>query len=281
MDNLILAADAAVDLQLHTLYSDGTWTPEALIDHLLAEGFALAAITDHDRVDITPMLQEIAAAKGFPLLVAVEMSTHWHGELVDVLCFGFDPAANALQSVADRLLRRQQANIRQTVTAIAQQGYPLPEADVQALLNQPAVQQPHLLVDLVRRQGYGTPERSPGRLLVESGLQQITVDIGEVVEAAHESGGVCLIAHPGRGDGYLCFDGDSLDALRAEVPIDGFEVHYPKHSPEQIAMYQAYADQHHLLTSAGSDSHTPDKPPIKYRAAWCRPLLERLGIQVG
>ncbi len=280
MNNTILAADAAVDLQLHTLYSDGTWTPEALIDHLIAEQFALAAITDHDRVDITPTLQSIAAERGFRLLVAVEMSAQWRGELVDTLCFGFDPASNALHTVADNLLRHQQANIRQTVAAIGQQGYPLPEVDVQALLEAPAVQQPHLLVDLVRRQGYGTPERSPGRLLVESGLQQITVEIAEVVEAAHQSGGVCLIAHPGRGDGYLCFDSDLLDELRAEVPIDGFEVHYPKHSPEQIAAYQAYADQHGLLTSAGSDSHTPDKPPIKYHAAWCRPLLNRLGIQV-
>jgi len=112
-------------------------------------------------------------------------------------------------------------------------------------------------------------------------LKQITVDSAAVVAAAHQSGGVCLIAHPGRGDGYLCFDAALLDQLRAEVPIDGFEVYYPKHSPEQIAQYRAYAEQHDLLTSAGSDSHTPDHPPIKYRAGWCRKLLERLGIHLS
>jgi len=277
----IIEADAAIDLQLHTLYSDGMWTPGALIDHLMAEGFALAAITDHDRVDIAPMLQQIAAEKGFRLLVAVEISAHWRGELVDLLCYGFDPARNALQAVARDLLTQQQDNIRQTVAAMTQQGYSLPDAAVHTILEQPAVQQPHLLVDLVRRQGYATPERSAGRLLVESGLKQITVDSAAVVAAAHQSGGVCLIAHPGRGDGYLCFDTVLLDRLRAEVPIDGFEVYYPKHSPEQIAQYRAYAEQHDLLTSAGSDSHTPDHPPIKYRAGWCRKLLERLGIHLS
>lgn len=281
MRSSILEADAAVDLQLHTLYSDGTWTPEALIDHLIAEHFALAAITDHDRVDIATSLQEIAAEREFQLLTAVEMSTHWRGEMVDVLCYGFDPAANALQSTADRLLRQQQENIRQTVESIRQQGYLLSGDDVDAILEKSVVQQPHALVDLVQRQDYGTLDRSPGRLLVGSGLKQITVEIGEVVEAAHQSGGVCLIAHPGRGDGYLRFDDVLLDQLRADVPIDGFEVYYPKHTPEQIAMYQAYAEQHDLLTSAGSDSHTPDNPPIKYRAAWCRKLLHRLGIQVS
>ena len=44
--HLVLAPDAAIDLQLHTTYSDGTWTPEQLIDYLVHEQFGLAAITD-------------------------------------------------------------------------------------------------------------------------------------------------------------------------------------------------------------------------------------------
>ena len=69
-DNLILSLDAAIDLQTHTLLSDGKWTPEDLLDHFVAESFALAAITDHDRVDIAPRLQDLAEERNFPLLVA-------------------------------------------------------------------------------------------------------------------------------------------------------------------------------------------------------------------
>jgi hypothetical protein len=82
-----LAADSPIDLQLHTLYSDGVWTPEQLIDHLIVEGFGAAAITDHDRVDIVESLQHLAQHKGFLLLPAVEMSAHWHTEPVDVFWF--------------------------------------------------------------------------------------------------------------------------------------------------------------------------------------------------
>ena len=46
---LVLASDASIDLQLHTIYSDGNWQPDQLIDYLIKEGFALGAITDHDR----------------------------------------------------------------------------------------------------------------------------------------------------------------------------------------------------------------------------------------
>ena len=277
-----LAADTPIDLHLHTLYSDGVWTPEQLIDYLLQEGFGTAAIADHDRVDTVASLQQLARDKGFPLLPAVEMTTHWRDEpWVDVLCYGFDPQpGSTLHSLADDLLRQQQNNIRQTVKAIAQQGYPLPDDEVQKIVEQPVVQQPHRLVALVKQHGYDSDERSAGRLLVDAGLQQLTTEIGAVVDAIHECGGVCLIAHPGRGNGYADFDESLFDQLRAEMPIDGLEVHYPAHSPEQTAMYRAYAEKYDLLTSAGSDSHKPDKPPIKYRADSSRKLLERLEVHV-
>jgi len=71
-----------------------------------------------------------------------------------------------------------------------------------------------------------------------------------------------------------------LDKLRQDIPIDGLEVYHPKHTPDQTAMYLEYTQQHHLLISSGSDSHRPEKPPIKYRAELSRGLLERLGIQI-
>jgi len=45
--------------------------------------------------------------------------------------------------------------------------------------------------------------------------------------------------------------------------------------------YQEYAKTHNLLTSSGSDSHGPEKNPIKYRAELSQSLLERLGIQIS
>jgi hypothetical protein len=46
-------------------------------------------------------------------------------------------------------------------------------------------------------------------------------------------------------------------------------------------MYLDYAHTHYLLTSSGSDSHGPQKKPIKYPAELSRRLLEHLGIQIS
>lgn len=279
--HLVLASNAAIDLQTHTIYSDGTWTPEQLIDYLVSERFGLVAITDHDRVDTAASLQQLAARKQLPILAAVEMSTSWKGELTDLLCYGFDPEQNKLHNLAQDITRRQRENTREVYENLSKIGYASPDLrELVALLEKPSAQQPHELVALLKRQGYGTGEPSAGKLITDAGFFWATNDIAAVVDAAHRSGAVCLIAHPGRGEGYTCYDVDLLDELRQKVPIDGFEIYYPAHTPEQIAMYREYAQQHRLLTSSGSDSHGPEKKPIKYLAALSRSLLEHLGIQV-
>jgi predicted metal-dependent phosphoesterase TrpH len=276
----VLAADAAIDLQMHTTYSDGTWTPEQLIDYLVSERFSLGAITDHDRVDTAAGLQQLAVEKQLPLLTAVEMSTSWRGEPTDILCYGFDPEENALQDLAQDIARRQRENTRKVCENLRKRGICFPQHELDALLAKPSAQQPHELVALLKKLGYGTGEPSAGTLITEAGFFWATNEMAEVCDATHRSGGVCLIAHPGRGEGYTCYDPKLLDELRRQVPIDGLEVYYPAHTPEQMVMYREYAKTHGLLTSSGSDSHGPEKKPIKYRAELSRRLLERLGVRI-
>jgi hypothetical protein len=295
--NLVLASDDTVDFHLHTTYSDGKWAPEQLVGYLSKEHFGLVAITDHDRPDTAAALQELAQDKRQPVLVAVEMTTLWQDEninlrrdelsglleMTDLLCFGFDPDRNALRSLAQDLWRRQRENTREVYQNLLHQGYRFPQSTdpLAAILEKPNPEQPHELAALLKRHGYGTDEPSAGRIILDSGCYFAMNDLAAVVDAAHQDGGVCLLAHPGHKEGgFVTYDVPLLDKLRREIPIDGLEVYHPKHNPAQTEMYRDYARRHHLLVSAGSDSHGLNKPPIKYKAALCQDLLERVGIQV-
>src|SRR5919199_942542 len=142
--NLVLAPDAAIDLQLHTIYSDGIWPPAQLLDHLVSEQFALVAVTDHDRPDTALTLQHMALDAHMPVLVAVEMTTSWRGEMVDVLCFGFRLDQHALTEVAQDLAHRQQENTREVYENLCRSGYLVPDQpdELRALLATPSAQQP-------------------------------------------------------------------------------------------------------------------------------------------
>ena len=267
--NLVLAPDAPIDLQMHTTYSDGEWTPEQLIDYLVQEQFGLVAITDHDRIDTVPVLQQLASQKGLPILVAAEMSTSWKGEATDVLCYGFDPEQKELRELAQDVLHRQQETTQETYANLLRKGYTFPN-------QHEAPHQPMELFMLMLKHGYWVDEETSWKNVVDAGFSYATNDIAAVVEAVHLSGGVCLIAHPGRGNWETRYDVSLLDQLRQEVPIDGFEAHYPTHTKEQTVMYLEYAQKHDLLVSSGSDSHRPEHKPIKYRAELSRRLLARL-----
>lgn len=278
--SLCLPADGAIDLHLHTTYSDGRWTVETLFSYLLAEQFALVAITDHDRADMLTGIQQVASEMHLPVLVGIELTAGWRGELVDMLCYGFDPTQNPLRALTQDLLRRQKENTRQAFEYLLRQGLNLSLEELPALLAKPTAEQPHAFVRYVEAQGYSFSDPAMSDILSESGVTFATNEPAAIVEAAHRSGGVCLLAHPGRGDGFVTFDVELLDQFREEAPVDGLEVDHPKNIPAQIGMYREYAQSHHLLTSAGSDSHGPEKSPIKYRAELCRDLLERVGVRV-
>lgn len=276
-ENLILASNAFIDLQLHTNYSDGKWTAEDLLNHLISEGFGLAAITDHERVDSATSLQNLANEKGFPLLVAAELSSKWKGDLTDFLCYGFKVGNTPLDELAKDATRRQHENTREVFEQLRIEGYPFVDDELNEMLEKPAAEQVNQLLALVTK--YHKGEKPIGRTLLDAGFGYQITSPAEIVEAAHESGALCILAHPGREDGFVKYDDLLLDELRQEAMFDGLEAYYPLHSPEQTKQYLEYAVKHNLFVTSGSDSHSIDKPPIKYPAIHSRKFLEHWGIR--
>ena len=62
------APTAGVDLHLHTLVSDGRWTPEELTDAVVAAGVAVCAVTDHDSTEAIAPVTRRGAAHGLRVL---------------------------------------------------------------------------------------------------------------------------------------------------------------------------------------------------------------------
>src|SRR5258707_6966137 len=63
--HLVLAPDAAIDLQMHTTSSDGTWTPEQLIEYLVSERFGLIVSTPQDSWRYLKLALECPAESSF------------------------------------------------------------------------------------------------------------------------------------------------------------------------------------------------------------------------
>lgn len=282
-NDLTLPPDAPVDLHMHTNYSDGRWPAQQLIDYLVAEGFALVSVTDHDRVDTVAGIQALAAEKHLPVLAGVEVSTEWNGKMGHMLCYGFDPEHNDLYPLTQKVVRLQLENTHEVHAELHRQGYEFPRQKEVLAENNGELYRPIDNATLLVQHNYAPNIRAALSIITKAGFRSIMADMAETVDAAHRSGAVCLIAHPGRREGgFTFYDPSLLDQLRAEIPIDGIEVYHPYHSQDIIQIYEEYVHKHHLLYSTGSDSHSqPGRMPIKHRAEISRLLLERLGITIS
>ena len=281
--SITLTPDASVDLHMHTTYSDGRWPAQQLIDFLVTEGFQLVAVTDHDRVDKVTEIQALAAEKRLPVLAGVEMSTDWNGKMGHMLCYGFDPQQNELRPLTEKVVRLQLENTQAVNEELQRKGYPMPRQEEILKENGGKLRRPSDNANLLREHGYASNWQTAMQMITEAGFTSIKANMAETVDAVHKSGGVCLIAHPGRREsGFTFYDAPLLDQLRSEIPIDGIEIYHPYHNKEIIATYLAYVEKHDLLFSTGSDSHCiPGRMPIKHRAEVSRKLLERLGVTLA
>jgi 3',5'-nucleoside bisphosphate phosphatase len=279
-----LGANDAVDLHMHTTYSDGHWSPSALFDHLAERKFRLVAVTDHDEATHIAEMQNLGLERGIAVLSGVEMTASWQGHMAHVLCYGFDPARGSLSQLGRRTVEAQLANTQQVYDTLLQQGYSFPRRSEILANNQGRLNRPIDNAILLRDHGYAQDTKAGTQIITEAGFVSVAAPLADVVDAAHADGGVALIAHPGRVEtGFTLYTTDLLDEIRTMgPPLDGIEVVYPLHSEEQIAAYQGYAVRYGWLAGAGSDSHGPrQRLPIEFPAVLAAVLLAQCGVSIS
>ena len=272
---MMLGANDRIDLQIHTIYSDGQWQPDALLAHLTRERFRLVSITDHDSMEHLDELRSLGNAHGVYLLHGVEMTTNWQEKSAHLLCYAATFRGDTLGRIARGTVASQLANTRAVYEELLRKGYRFaPQASLPT--------RPIDNARLLQSQGYAETLDVALRMIADAGYRSISVPLTEAVAAAHADGALAILAHPGRGGGEIVrYDIPLLSEMLADVALDGIETRYPTYSREQVAAYSMFAHQHGLLVSAGSDSHSAaQRLPVAYPASACRELLERCGVGV-
>lgn len=281
-----LTFDAPVDLHLHTYASDGFWSPSGLIDELKQRGILVAAVCDHDTQDSVLETIALGQRRGVTIIPATEVTVNWGGRQWHLLVYGIAPddsrpeAAAFLDIMAehDRRFMALAADARWRVERTGR-GLPSLAAEVGDRKQMPV----HVLRAMIR-DGHVPRLKEAAELVVALG-GNFTYDtpLAEVVEAAHQAGGVCVLAHPGRADLGPALTAKHLDRLLRTIQLDGLEGHYRTYSDHDTARYRTMAESRGLVVGIGSDSHGPGVPvdPRPWRAAWGRALLTRLGFEVA
>jgi predicted metal-dependent phosphoesterase TrpH len=241
-----------IDLHTHSTASDGLLAPAALVDEARTRGVGLLAVADHDT---TAGVNEAVAAgrdRGVEVWPAVELSCDVDAGEVHVLGYLVVPDLPWFQQLLGRLRDGRERRAERMVEKLAALGVVVAFARVRALANGGAIGRPHVARALLEAGHVKTVNEAFERFIGRAGpayVERVKVTPVQAVQVIRAAGGLAVLAHPGWG-GH-----DALIPELVAAGLDGIEVYYPDHTPDQVRHYNGLAERHGLLVTGGTDFH--------------------------
>jgi predicted metal-dependent phosphoesterase TrpH len=239
-----------VDFHSHTRESDGALPPDELVALMRARGVRIFSITDHDTMRAYGQF----AADFATVIPGIEINTSWEENEVHVLGYNLplgDDTPLAAVLAENREFRR--TRVDRMAAALTAAGYPVTVAEVVAESDGgDALGRPHVAKALIRKGLVPNVETAFRDLLTRGKpgyLPSNYITPAGAIDVIRNSGGVPVLAHPGR-----LKDDSIIDELIAHG-LAGLEVFYPTHNASQTAIFRERATRHGLVMTAGSDFH--------------------------
>lgn len=253
------------DLHTHSIYSDGTSTPEELIALAKQAGLCAIALTDHNTV--SGIAHFLKAAKGTDVIAVpgIEVSSDYLGNELHIV--GLFQTLEHLEEVekyvAAYLERKDRSNV-DLCNNLCAAGYEISYEKVKAATPDGTVNRALIAAELMRSGYVQSIKEAFSSLLSKKGgyyHEPQRLDAIEVIGKLGEFGATPILAHP-----FLSLDEPSLRAflpLAKSAGLVGMETDYSTFDQETTALAHALTKEHRLLPSGGSDYHGTNKPDIR------------------
>jgi predicted metal-dependent phosphoesterase TrpH len=240
------------DLHLHTFFSDGTFTPEELVERANKLGFSAIALTDHDTVEGSERAAAACAAAQIEFISGTELTAEHDDTEVHILAYFVDTQNQPLLKRIAEFQSVRQHRIHEMVAALNKLGIPLKAEAVFALANCKSPGRPHVARALVKEKLISNLDEAFERYLKKgrpAWVPKTKMSALEGVELIHQAGGLAVMAHPGLNRT------DEIIPDLVAAGLDGIECFHTKHSTKMSERYLEIAEKHHLLVTGGSDCH--------------------------
>lgn len=273
-----------MDLHMHSCKSDdGEYTPTELMQFCHDAGLQVVAIADHNSVEAIPEAKEVAQQLHLTYIPAIELDCVIDKVELHVLGYHINEKDALFSQLTLTLREQEQAASKIRLQKAKEFGLYIDEEKAYALSHHNVITG-EIIAEVAladernheRLKEYlpqGTRSDNPyvnfywdycsqGKPLYAK-MEYMTLQ--EAVNLIHHAGGFAVLAHPGNNTKENVA---LLDAIFA-YDIIGIEVYSSYHSQKQIQFYEAYAKEHHLYMTCGSDFHGKTKPAIALGAHGC------------
>ena len=253
-----------IDLHTHSIYSDGSMTPEELVAHAAAKGLSAIALTDHDTVRGIPFALVAGKEYGVEIVPGVEVSTECHVQ-VHMLGFYVDTSNKPLLDAFAAMQEERKENHKAYMKKLNEMGFIMTEEDVRAVAPVGGIGRAHY-AKVMMNKGYVESVAEAFRIYLGVGcpcyIKRNVMTPEEAIALIHGAGGLAFFAHPHQTK--LSDDGIfGLMTTLKEAGLDGIEGYYSEYTPEMGGKFRDMAEKLDLMLCGGSDYHAQMKPHIE------------------
>lgn len=245
------------DLHLHSVFSDGHYSPEEVCIRAKNNGVELISITDHDSMNGEDEKRLAAKKYGLYYISGWEISAYANGEKIHITGYGCERGSAYKEFLADRLrtsvLRAEDSvqklrslgisvTMEKVLAKRAHESSPLHTMHISR-----AIEEETGMPSYQAYENYLAPNMPASSLLGRPSPEQ-------AIACIHDCGGVACIAHPGR----IQMEFSEREKLIRELKkfgVDGMEVYYPTHTEEEKQYFLRLTKELALLVTGGSDTH--------------------------
>jgi 3',5'-nucleoside bisphosphate phosphatase len=255
-----------IDLHTHSTYSDGTETPEGLLEKANKIDLKALALTDHDTVAGIP--EFLKAGEKYPDLLAipgVEISTMYFHREIHMLGLFLDHTCVELQNFLHGIqLKRRQRNelMAKKLTSL---GYDTDIETIRELTNGQIVGRPHFADYLLKNYDFEDFQDIFNKLLKRGAPAFVPRSLPspfEAIEMIHQAGGIAVWAHPiYRKSKERSWCRKILKDL-VPVGLDAIEAYYTQFNEQQTRIIKDLAAEFDIALAGGSDYHGSHHPDI-------------------
>lgn len=242
------------DLHVHTVHSDGTYTPAQVVDLARRSGLAAVAVTDHDTLAGVGPAQAAAVGTSVAVVPGVEITAEYEERELHLLGYfvrlGDEPVNRALA----RLQEHRVGRFWDMAERLRGCGVSLDDGELHALAGGGTLGRRHLAELVIKARRAGSVREAFARYLSDKGrvaVPKLRLPVTEAIALVRGAGGVASWAHPA----YDCTR-ETLTDLR-DHGLQAVEADYPGFRPSRVRELKAWAAELGLALTAGSDCHGP------------------------
>ena len=254
-----------IDLHTHSIFSDGSFTPEQLAQEAAFAGLSAVALTDHDSIEGVPRFLDACRAAQVRGVPGVELSAEFQEGTMHVLGYFIDLLHPELTARLREIRAGRVARNAEILKHINDMGLALTMAEVAAYAGGDNIGRLHFAQALVAR-GYVPARQEAFERYLGKGRKgyadRLRLSPRDCIELIRRAGGLPVLAHPFT----LNLGKQALAKQLAELAgygLQGIEIYYPQQKARQMKQYQALASEFNLAMTGGTDFHGAPMPDIK------------------